>query len=224
MTYTWLFELNGEDLDLRTIAELFSDSFSIFSADEKWFLSMQLEFPPDGGADARAAVEPVLARLNASAQVAYGNHENIRLGRMMCMNPTGAPATQIVSAAGMRSQFRPGGGKLVTDCLLTAIQKDDHFARALYLFGVLPQDWRGLSVVLDVVEEGNGGERGLKSKQWVAGSSIDNFGATANSFKAIGHQARHGYLSKGVDARRQTLEEARSMIRTILERWAKELI
>ncbi len=75
-------------------------------------------------------------------------------------------------------------------------------------------------MVLDAAKEGN---KDLRSKGWVAPHLIKNFTATAGSFKAIGHQARHGD-TKGIDHPRQTLEEARAMIRMILERWAKELL
>jgi len=217
---TWLFELTGEESDLRTIAELFSDTYSISTRDGKCHLSMQLALLPEEGADAQAAVEPVLAHLNASAQVAHGNHENVRLGGMVCLDPGGGPPTQIISATGLRSQFRAGGGKLIAERLLAAARRDAHFDRALYLFGILPQNWRGLSMVLDAAKDGN---KDLKFKGWITPSLIENFEKTANSFKALGHQARHGGVSKGVNRPRQTLEEARGMIRTILEQWAKEL-
>ena len=221
-TQTWLFELEGEHRDLETIVELFGDCNQLLPAEGKWLLLTTL--PSSMGApDVRVVAGERLARFNASAQVTYGNHENVRLGAMSCVDPSGGPATQFISATGIAGQSRVGGGKLIADRLLAAADKDEYFDRALYLFGVVPHDWRGLSVVLDVGKEGNGKERGLIAKGWVPGSSIVDFRETANSFRAVGHQARHGGVKTGVPHASQSLEEARAMIRTILEKWARDL-
>jgi hypothetical protein len=80
-------------------------------------------------------------------------------------------------------------------------------------------------MVFDAAKDRNGGKAGLKAKHWVLASMIENFGKTANSFKAIGDQARHGTLrSSDPNQPTQTLEEAQIMIRTILEKWSKELL
>jgi hypothetical protein len=63
----------------------------------------------------------------------------------------------------------------------------------------------------------------LIEKQWVPDGKIKEFKATANSYKAIRLQARHGSVTQGVPDPKQTLDEAREMIRTILEPWAEEL-
>jgi hypothetical protein len=220
----WYFRLIGDEYDLRTLFELFGDCFTFTPIDGAWVLSMQLPFSSLQAGNAQAAAEALVAHLNAGAHVAYGNHENIRLGAMACRDRLDGPVTQIISGvSSIRSHVRVGGGKLLSDRLRAAAPKDRHFDRALYLFGVLPQDWRGLYMVLEAAEDGNGDEAGLKSKRWISASDFKNFKSTANSFKAIGNQSRHGTLSSGVGQPLLTLEEARTLIRTILERWANEL-
>ena len=78
-------------------------------------------------------------------------------------------------------------------------------------------------MVLEAAEDGNGGEKGLIAKKWVADGAIKGFKSTANSFKAIGRHARHASRSLGISQPKQTLDASRDMIRIILERWCKEL-
>ena len=78
-------------------------------------------------------------------------------------------------------------------------------------------------MVLEAAEDSAGGEKALIAKKWVADGAIKDFKATANSFRALRQQARHGSISHGVPEASQTLDDACKMIRTILQEWGKEL-
>jgi hypothetical protein len=78
-------------------------------------------------------------------------------------------------------------------------------------------------MVLEAAEDGNGGEAALIEKRWVPDGKIKQLKRTANSYKAIRLQARHGSVTQGVPHAEQTLDEARNIIRAILDRWAQEL-
>jgi hypothetical protein len=117
-THGWLFELCGDEYDLQTLVELFGEAFSIKEIDGNWCLTTQLPYSSEASTDAWAVVGAILAELNASAQVAYGNHQNVRLGAMACWDRPGAPPTQIVGPASARSRRRCGGGGLVAHRLL----------------------------------------------------------------------------------------------------------
>ena len=62
-----------------------------------------------------------------------------------------------------------------------------------------------------------GGEKGLIAKNWVPAKQIEDFRATANSYRVIGLAARHGSTKTGIDKPKLTLDEVREMVRTILE-------
>lgn len=76
--------------------------------------------------------------------------------------------------------------------------------------------------MLEAAEDGNRGEKGLIRKKWVPDGQIRNFKATANSYSALGSQARHGTLKNAIKQPKQALNNAREMIRTILEKWCRE--
>ena len=84
-------------------------------------------------------------------------------------------------------------------------------------------DWRGLYMVLEAAEDGNGGEERLISKKWAAEGAIKAFKETANSYNALGHFARHGTVKQGVPTPKQTLDQAQHTIRTIMQHWGNQL-
>ena len=101
--------------------------------------------------------------------------------------------------------------------------KNEHLRRAQVLYGTLKHDWVNLYKVLEVMEDGNGGEAGLIAKHFVADGDIKNFKATANSFRALGLESRHGTTTSGVPAPKMTLKEAQEMFRKLFHGWREKL-
>jgi hypothetical protein len=236
----WHFTLEGDHVDIRGVTDLFASEVN-FITDEfgKVHLVMELPFSTAESSAAQDAAEELLAKLNAIAQIMYGNHENLRIVGIGCKDPSGAPMHLFIHmSAGIRSHARVGGGLTVKnssgsaefsappvrigDQFLTTADANEHLERALYLFGSLPLDWRGLYMVLEAAEDSHGGEAGLIAKEWVPDGQIKGFKATSCSYKALRLEARHGSIKSGIEQPKLTLAEARDMIRTILEKWMKE--
>lgn len=236
-TLTWYFRLDGDDVDIQAVQRLFSANW-LSLRDGRLHLVMKLPFTSSQAQAAQEAANELLSKINGIAKMIYLDHESLRIGATSCVEKPGSPPTQVVFVnAVLRGRSRvhapivvatSGVGqtptennRLLGDGVLEVA--DEHFKRALYLFGSL-RDWRGLYMVLEAAEDGNGGEKGLIGKGWVAEGEIKNFKNTANSFKAIRLQARHGTVRTGASHPKQTLDQARQMIRTILERWGRELV
>jgi hypothetical protein len=235
--YEWHFRLEGDETDIVSITDIFSLGANISKdSDGHNRLIMELPFTRTESQAARETAEGLLALLNAVAQIHYGNHDNVRISGVGCRQHPDEPLhLYIQMSASIKGRTRVSANLTIAnsndpvpiapppigDRILSAAEKDHHLERALYLFGCLPLDWRGLYMVLDAIREGNGGLKGLKTKNWVPASQIENFKATADSYKAIGAAARHGKINSGIDKPRLTLQEARDMVRTILEKWAK---
>lgn len=108
--------------------------------------------------------------------------------------------------------------------MLRLAAKKEQFETALFIYGSVKHSWHGLYLVYDAIKLGNGGkEDDLKAKNFAPSSSIKDFTATANSYAAVGLDARHGPQSAQVQVPKMTLEEARTLIRTLLNAWAREL-
>jgi len=91
--------------------------------------------------------------------------------------------------------------------------------RALTLYGSLNKNWQSLYKVLEVIEDDLGGERELENRRWVSRTRLKRFKWTANSFKAIGHQARHATTNKEPPASPMSLNDAEELIQGILKNW-----
>jgi hypothetical protein len=107
--------------------------------------------------------------------------------------------------------------------ILSLCDKHEHLARALLIYGALPHEWRELSMVVDAIEDHHGGEKELQKEDYCPPKLAD-FTSTANSFKAIKLSARHGGKSQGVEKPRIELNEAKEVIRKLMEDTIKSLI
>lgn len=234
----WRFVLVGDKLDIHTIVELFTDGASIVEDEHgQSVLTLNMEFVREESQAAKDAAEAHVAKLNAVAQIAHGNHQNVHIGAFGHRDSsTGLLQYFLHMNAPVRSSARMGIGGMVSnadgppstlpkqlgDRLFDAAAKDEHLQRALYLYGSLPLDWRGLYMVWEAAKDHCGSEKKLTAKNWVPGGQIKHFRETANSYKALGSAARHGSTKDGIDKPKLTLAEAREMVRTILQKWCKE--
>lgn len=211
----WYFQLEGEEFDLQTIREISCETLALRES----ALCIRLDAP-----NIRAAQDSahrMVSLLNAAAHVAFDNHRDVKVGKGFHEGGQDKPATQIVSPESVRSRSRVGGaGQLATMAMITAAIDPD-FQRALWIFGVVPHDWRGLYVVLEVIQSGC---HGLNE---IAGSPLikqaEAFKRTACSFETIGELARHGPKPFDPPTNPPTLEDAKTIIRTLLELWARKL-
>jgi hypothetical protein len=232
----WHFGLEGDEFDLDSIADLFRDEVTIAKDQHgKTKLIVKLPFARTEAADALNAAKGLVAKVNAVNQIVYDCHDSIRLGSIGCKNPeTGLMEYFITMGARIKGRARiivggevsggtPQPPKKRGDQFLAAADKSVLLDRALYLYGSLPHDWRGLFMVLEAAEDANDGESGLIAKNFVPLGQIKDFKGTANSYKALKHEARHGSTTKGFDQAQQTIEQAQQMVRTILQKWVQEV-
>jgi hypothetical protein len=107
--------------------------------------------------------------------------------------------------------------------VLQLARDNEPFRRAQVIYGALEHDWINLYKVLEAMEDGNGGERGLIAKNFVPGKDIKDFKATAESLPAIGMKARHAKLKGVVQEARITLEKTQEMFRKLFQGWIEDL-
>lgn len=235
----WHFRLAGDAFDINAVAGAFSEEAKFIKDDhDQTFMVLELPFGRDESGAAQGAAEELLAKLNGVAQILYGNHENITISGVGLKDTADGPLHLFIHVcSAIRGRSRVFGNLTVAnssapvaapprnigDRWLAAADKNEHLERALYLFGSLPLDWRGLYMVLEAAEDAHGGARKLIAKSFVPDGQIKRFKETANSYKALRLAARHGSIKQGVDQPKMTYLEAREMVRTVLEKWANEV-
>jgi hypothetical protein len=84
-------------------------------------------------------------------------------------------------------------------------------------------DWYSLYKVLDILEMAHGGEKAFERLGWASSSELKRFTGTANNSTALGDAARHARADWTPPKRPMSLDEAKSLIRSLLFRWLESL-
>jgi len=237
-----LFPLEGDALDLSRLEELIrTGDRRIFSQEGRHYLSLQLR-DDIGDEDALERAKEELATISGIAFLLVGDHRPLRVAGISRIDAaTGKIQTTVYGRAAVTippprmraigvvvnpdgriekpSDSRQSGGEEV----LEMAAQNEPLQRALYLYGKLDHNWHGLYMILEAIKDGNGGWSGLVAKSW-AGPPVEHFKATANSYKALGTDARHGTTANGVDNPQMTLTAAKDLLRHMLLGWIRELI
>ena len=208
-----LFQLSDEHFDTEELARLFpTGSVTVKKIDEHYYLQIPgWETPLEDG-EALEAGKVALSRLNGIALSELGNFRPPKIYGITKRDPvTGNLVTNLsVPVQGVaRSKahvnfhlMKEVNGKLVEVCtsptfgetVLSLTDTNEFLERALFLYGTVEQNWRGLYMVLDVVAESYNGAKELLKQDFVAKykSDIENFKHHANNYRALGVEARHG--------------------------------
>lgn len=228
--FEWHFQLDGQNVN--SLSDLVEEQAQIVKdANGQTHLVAKLPHDLEAPWEAKKDGEALLARLNAVAHVAHGNHSNLKIVGVGCKDPaTGqvndfilAPSFSSTSFIGMVIVGDGTPQKKVGDKFLAAAAKDEDLKRAQEIYGSVAHDWKGLYMVLDAAIQGHNDQQTLIDRKWVPQGHIKKFKHTADNYRATGNMARHGKTNLDPPKVPMTLEEARSMMRTILRKWVESL-
>ena len=73
--------------------------------------------------------------------------------------------------------------------------------------------------ILDFVRHAKGGIEGIVTSGYATKRELNRFTHTANSHDATGDDSRHGALNHQPPKDPMTLEEARTLIRSVVKQW-----
>jgi hypothetical protein len=228
-----MFRLNGEEMDLQMLARLFCKGpMRVEKHEELFYLHLE-----DEDKNVPTSEDVVLAWMNA---ILLADNPNFRPasiagitkkdanGRLLTiLSPSchiQARATVLADLTVLRDgKVLENKGPTWGEIELKFAANNEPLARAFLIYGTLEHDWGNLYKVVEAIEDGNGGERALIAKKFVADGQIKDFKNTANSFLALGLESRHGSTAKGSPTPKMTLDKAKELTRTLLQAWIEEL-
>jgi len=79
------------------------------------------------------------------------------------------------------------------------------------------RSWINLYKILEVIESDVGGD--IYANNWVSKSAVNRFSQTANSYGAIGNEARHANNIVPSPINPMKIKEACNLIKALLENW-----
>lgn len=206
--------------------------------EDQYFLKIEgARWTGDDGIDWSTA-EDELSQTNGIAKLLQPNFRPVTIAGIRTKDPaTGAMTMSVRPRASGELRIKGkaiprlvnSDGSVVLQDSTTEAQKilslcdeHKHLARALLIYGALPHEWRELSMVVDAIEDHHGGEKELQKMDYCPPQLAD-FTSTANSWKAIKFAARHRRTSQGVEKPRIELNDAREVIRKLMEDTIKSL-
>jgi hypothetical protein len=235
-----MFKLRGDSMDLDDFARLFRKGpATIKKIEGDYYLHLTEWEPLPDDNEALDAARVALARMNGIALWEFGNiHPPKIAGITTVDSATGKLITAVHFGGCAQLRSRNAGtlnvtleGKTVIEqpptrgeALLMLAETRETVERLLYLYGTLEHDWRGLYMVLEVIEDDLGGQKKLLAKRFPGGEKLKLFKRTANAYKALGAAARHATTSFAAPKEKMMLKEARALIRSLIDAWIKEFL
>lgn len=224
---SWQIELIGNEQTLAFLEEFLSNSPYQFEKDEtRTFLPLS-ETPPDVGKEELYAIASNLVDIINGATKLY--------------NPDCSPVTFNTISRIKEDGTREGIGyfagspprtkyfgflpedRTLVEWIRLALS-DPEVTRALYLYGSLEPNWKNLYMVLEIIEDDFGGEKRLERSNLIVAKDfkdVKDFKQTAQSYKAIGKEARHASLKGGYEppSPPMKLAKAHELVCSLLKVW-----
>jgi len=239
----WLVHITGHEYDLLDLSEIFQSPTLWVRHDNTLnkfcFSSSRLDVYPledFKNKNVRQHVEDLINVINAIAILKVADFQRVKFDGLTYLsnNPLN---TNFVFPESIESTYRvyaptiDDGVSQAKENFLKEIERivnladyDVDIAKAFLLYGKLNHSWRNLYLVLETVEDAVGGESDLLKQTWLTNISgmkeaIKLFKKTANSYAALGVESRHA--NNPLPETPMTIDEARTVIRTLLNEWVK---
>ena len=224
---SWAAEVEGHPVDHHWVEEASAKLTLNVSRhqDGMWLLtSPTLAGLADTGAAEDEAVR-LLSTVNGAGAVHDPGFRPLTVGHIYRFRPGGGKDAFVLlkSTVTVRSALVLQGGTPVPpgpsllEIADAAAKADPDLALALSLYGVVPRTFSSLYKVFEL------SERHPDHKNWTSGKERRRFKHTANSITAAGDQARHAVEETKPPKNPMTLTDASVLVRTILDRWIREV-
>jgi hypothetical protein len=229
----WFIVVRGDDADLAAIGELCASSTERSLAEEQpgeLRLRSSTVAAAAGHEEAWPALCELLVQLSDTAAAAAYTRLRLTPGALGRTRPDGGTDVFVhAEAAHLRLRALPPTVSVngitpepLHERLLRLQAANDHLRLALHFLNA-DLSWFNLWKAFEAIRDGNHGEKRLVVNGWVNDAEIRRFRSTANSYSAVGDDARHAKLGTPAPSNPMTLEVADDFVRDLLSRWVASL-
>ncbi len=228
----WRVRIIGEIFDLKNLSKsLNSPELCITKIGQDYFLKSTDFNSLEKDKDVQKKADKILSRINGTAWLFLDMRKPLSSSSIVLVNDDGKIISQnVLLSASVKAQSRVMArltkeGEVqetyqadpIQKCIFTA--KDSvNVDKVLRLLGDRPKNWANFYSILEVVEDDIGGIKEIAKKGWASRNAIELFKYTANSFMAIGYDARH-IDDKEPPEKQMTPSKAESLIRNVICNW-----
>ena len=234
----WAVELKGDKFDLEELPKEFhSPDLLVVREGDRYLLRSDQFACYSSESDIYSRAVILLERINGTMKIRMSNFINVGIEALISIDDQGVPhrhyrlhlegghirikggaITLLVSPQG-ETVGTPESSSMIPMPWAMIADKDTSVSKVLRLFA---QDlsWANLYKISEVVHEDQGDK--IVDKGWARLEDIKDFKATANSYRAIGEEARHTREKEPAPQNPMTLNEAQVLIRAVVEKWLQE--
>ena len=224
----WTAILAGDNFDLQTFAEVFAAGDPRVEPDDGRFVLHSAAFDDcTDVTEVQAEAEPLVTRMNGAVRASDPSFRGVALSGQYD-NDNGLHAIFLADTLSMRGGAQgvviggDAGPPPVPRARVWAslADSDPAVADALRLLGSLDQlDFVALYKLFEIVRDDAGGGKGIEEKGWATRDEISAFTAAANRPDVSGDEARHARMGGTPPKRAFTIDESRSFVLTLVQRW-----
>ena len=225
----WRVSLDGDRFDLEELPALFAEpSLRVQQEGESFFLESTALASLEDAPAVRRAAEDLVSAMNGAARLIFPNFRPVNLGSAVTRTDQGQALSIFLASGGLEIRSKASTALLVdgrpappspspaAPWARTA-QRDSAALRVFRFLGKPSVDWNDLYRVHEILQA-NEGSTAL-TVAGISGGEVDRFTQTANSWRALGDDARHAKDTVPAPATPMTLDEARSMIHAWVRAW-----
>ena len=217
----WFVELQASERDIHFLmSSLGSEDVSIFQEVGSTFLRAPRLLSGMNNADAYEVATEYLETINGAAKVLNASYDGVSLKTIGFRDEQGEIKRHYIlhAQAGRYVLHASGNNDPTLPQLVELTTTFPAVTKALTLYGSLEHNWKNLYMVMEVIEDDVGGESAVISSYPELTQRWKLCKQTANSFSAIGREARH---AKDFEAPSNVMqiEEAQELVRQVLFHW-----
>lgn len=228
MKHEWFVELHGHSIDLERLARAFSAGrVAIAQEGDDYRLSDESLEESDDAEYVRGQLEGTIRRINALARIHFGEHEDVTPGNLGRPNETGGTDwfmyfhDSVRARASVTITHTGPDGKIIEPPnplpgWVALADGDSDVDDVLHFLAHPSPDWMDLYKAFEVVRADVGK---IQDRGWASGGELSRFTGTANHQGAAGRAARHARAKNSPVANPMSLDEARTLIRSIVQAW-----
>lgn len=226
----WSVQLVGNKFDLEDLSQWFTtpDLQVVKELDGFYLRSNRFETIEEAE-QVKVLAQEMLQRLVGAAKLFRPNFMSVGLGAIIRQEDDGQrycyvflSSSIVVRSKTSSVKLTVNGGKETPQVPLPAVwaavaKDDEKVLQALRLWANNPDSWDNLYKILEVIESDVGGA--IYRNAWVSKKEVNRFTQTANSPEALGDEARHAKKRVSPPPKPMTIQEAKQLMKTLLEKW-----
>lgn len=234
----WVIQLSGEKFDLEELPRLFtSEELKVLEKNGKYYLISNEFRTFTEASEVLKQAKKFIKLINGAVKISNSKFLSIRIGNVEKIEKNGrhmryifaesgtyrikGSENTILTKSGSNQEEQITKRTFTVESWVMQTKQDKNVAKVLSFWSAEKITWIDLYKILEVIEEDIGCK--VYKRHWVSRKKTRLFEWTANCYRAIGEDARHGGEKKWIPPKKcMELSEAGSIIRTITDNWLRE--